>query len=83
MKRLVKAPVVKVQTESAVAGLLGITLGGKVSYFGKYYEKPTIGIKRKELEIHDITITHKIMFLTSLLFFIALILVLWCINIWI
>ena len=31
------------QTESACAGALGVQLGGNASYFGKLYEKPTIG----------------------------------------
>ena len=33
------------QSESAYAGALGIQFGGKIRYFGKDYEKPTIGDK--------------------------------------
>ena len=40
--------------ESAVAGALGIRLGGANYYFGKIVEKPTIGDKNKVIEISDL-----------------------------
>lgn len=53
------------QSESAVAGALGVQFGGKVSYFGKIVEKPTIGDKMKEFDIEDIKRNIKIMYTTS------------------
>lgn len=53
-------------SEGAVAGALGIQLGGTNIYFGKSVYKPTIGDKDREIEIEDILRTNKIMYLTSL-----------------
>lgn len=55
--------------EAPVAGALGIILGGKVSYFGEVFNKPTMGDDKRKPDIKDIRDTHKIMFLTSLLMF--------------
>lgn len=52
--------------EAAIAGALGVRLGGNNVYFGKVVEKPTIGDPEKELEIKDITDTVKIMYIASL-----------------
>ena len=41
-------------SEGAVAGALGIQLGGTNVYFGKEVYKPTIGDKTREIEIEDI-----------------------------
>lgn len=56
--------------EGAVAGALGVQLGGTNIYFGKEVYKPTIGDKHRELEIEDILKTNKIMYVTS---FVALV----------
>lgn len=53
--------------EAAVAGALGVRIGGTNVYFGKTVEKPTIGDPIKELEISDIKETTKIMYAASLL----------------
>lgn len=42
------------QTESAVAGALGIQLAGDAYYFGKKYEKPYIGDAMRKVEERDI-----------------------------
>lgn len=55
--------------EAPVAGALGIYLGGRVTYFDKIYDKPKIGDGLKEPDIEDIEKCHRIMFLTSLLFY--------------
>lgn len=55
--------------ESPVAGALGIELGGKVSYFGIQYSKPTMGNNNRAPVLDDIKKSHKIMCLTSFLFF--------------
>lgn len=41
--------------EAAMAGTLGIQLGGEASYFGKIVSKPTIGDETREPEIEDIS----------------------------
>lgn len=47
------------QTESVVAGGLGIQLGGNSVYFGKIVEKPTIGEKIRPAEAEDIARTNR------------------------
>lgn len=53
--------------EAAVAGALGIALGGTNYYSGMRVEKPVIGISKKEIEHRDITRSHQIMFTASIL----------------
>jgi adenosylcobinamide-phosphate synthase len=53
--------------ESAVAGLLGLQLGGSNSYFGEMVFKPTIGIAMKEPKSIHIMDTIKIMYLSEIL----------------
>jgi len=55
------------QSESAVAGALGVQFGGATSYFGKLKEKPTIGDKKKEFELEDIKKNIKLMYGSSIL----------------
>jgi len=55
------------QSESAVAGALGIQFGGATSYFGRLIEKPTIGDKKKEFELSDIKRNIKLMYGSSIL----------------
>jgi len=61
--------------EAAVAGALGIRLGGTNVYQGFKVEKPFLGLNKKEIEVGDISRSHRIMFIASLLslaiFFIA------------
>lgn len=52
--------------EGAVAGLLGIQLGGSNVYFGELVYKPTIGDALREVEDDDIERTVNIMYLSSL-----------------
>lgn len=54
-------------SEGAVAGALGIQLGGTNVYFGKEVYKPTIGDKKREIEIEDIVRTNKIMYSSSII----------------
>lgn len=53
------------QSEAAYAGALGIQFGGKISYFGKDYEKPTIGDKLKEFDYEDIKKAINILYTVS------------------
>ena len=53
--------------ESAVAGALGIRLGGNAIYFGKVEEKAYIGDNIKSPEKDDIPTTCMLMYITSIL----------------
>ncbi|MHB8149862.1 MAG: adenosylcobinamide-phosphate synthase CbiB [Desulfobulbia bacterium] len=54
-------------TEAAVAGALGVQLGGPNSYFGTVLEKPTIGDPTRPLEPQDILRANRLMLLASAL----------------
>ena len=55
------------QTEAAVAGALRVQLAGNAYYFGKLYEKPTIGDKLREVEPEDIRRANRLLYGASLL----------------
>ena len=67
-------------SEAAVAGALGIQLGGKTSYFGKITGKPTIGNRTKATNKKDVKKTWAIMFTSSLLMAVLCTLILWVIQ---
>ena len=54
-------------TEAAVAGALGVQLGGVNSYFGTVMKKPTIGDATRALEPRDILRANSLMLLSSAL----------------
>lgn len=51
--------------EAAIAGALGIRLGGPSKYFGKIVAKPYIGDEKKELERKDIKKAVRLMVITA------------------
>ncbi|MDO5135433.1 MAG: adenosylcobinamide-phosphate synthase CbiB [Eubacteriales bacterium] len=53
------------QTEAAMAGALGIQLAGNAYYFGKLYEKPTIGDAARPVEAEDIPRSARLLFAAS------------------
>lgn len=53
--------------EAAVAGALGIKLGGANYYFSKLVEKPTIGDETKAIEMKDLYQTNMILTTVSFL----------------
>ncbi len=55
------------QTESVMAGALGICLGGPSAYFGKIVEKPWIGDANREAEQEDIRRANRLMWVTAVL----------------
>ena len=55
------------QTEAVCAGALHLQLGGNASYFGKLYEKPTIGDPDREIERADVAKSCRLMYGTSIL----------------
>jgi len=50
--------------EAAVAGALGIRLGGSSTYFGRVVVKPTIGDARQQIAAGHIPATNRLMLLT-------------------
>lgn len=61
------------QTESAMAGALGVRLAGPASYFGKVHQKPWIGEDTRPIEPEDITRAGRMLYAGS-----GLALVLFC-----
>jgi len=61
-------------SEAAVAGALGVQLGGVSVYFGQAVAKPTIGEQTRELAAADILITNRLMLAGSALVIIVLLL---------
>lgn len=54
-------------TEAAAAGALGVQLAGNAWYFGKLYEKPSIGDPLRSVEHEDIRRVNRLMYRTSVL----------------
>jgi adenosylcobinamide-phosphate synthase len=50
-----------------MAGALGVQLGGPSNYFGQLVEKPWIGDLVREIEPEDITLSTRLMYVTSTL----------------
>ena len=63
------------QTESACAGALNVQLAGPATYFGKYYDKPTIGDAVRAIEPKDILRANTMMYVASVLGLAAAVLV--------
>lgn len=55
------------QTESVCAGALDIQLAGNAYYFGKLYEKPTIGDNIREINYDDIKKANRLLYCTSII----------------
>lgn len=63
------------QTESAVAGAMGVRLAGDAYYFGKLYKKPTIGDDLRPVEPEDILRSHRLLNAASALMLIVVLLI--------
>lgn len=55
------------QTEAAMAGALRVQLAGNAYYFGKLYEKPTIGDAIRPVETEDIKRANNLLYATCIL----------------
>ena len=55
------------QTESAMAGALGVQLAGDTTYFGVVHKKPYIGDKKREIENEDIKRANDIMYTMTII----------------
>lgn len=64
------------QTEAVCAGVLRIQLAGNACYFGKLYEKPTIGDAIRPVEYEDIRRANCLMTVTYLLALVPVLLLL-------
>lgn len=53
------------QTESVMAGALEVQLAGNACYFGKLYEKPTIGDPIRPIEAEDIVRANRLLYAAS------------------
>lgn len=53
------------QTEAAMAGALGLELGGDASYFGRPVRKPTMGDPLREIEAEDIPRACRLMYMAA------------------
>ncbi|SDB20298.1 adenosylcobinamide-phosphate synthase CbiB [Eubacterium oxidoreducens] len=68
------------QTESVMAGALGVELSGDAWYFGKKIHKPTIGDATRRIERLDILRANKLMYASSALAMIMLFVARWLIT---
>ncbi len=64
---------------AAVSGALGIRLGGPTSYNGRIKEKPYIGDKTRDMNVDDIYVTARIVYVSS---FVAIMAFLIIQNLW-
>lgn len=55
------------QTEAVMAGALDIQLAGNAYYFGKLYEKPTIGDSLRKIEAEDIRRANRLLYVSAAL----------------
>lgn len=55
------------QTEAVMAGALEIQLAGNAWYFGKLYEKPTIGDPIRKIEYEDIRRADRLLYISAFL----------------
>lgn len=53
------------QTEAVCAGALNVQLAGNAYYFGKLYEKKTIGDKTRPIEKRDIILSNRLLYGTA------------------
>ncbi len=65
------------QTESVMAGALGIQLAGDAWYFGVKHEKQTIGDALRQVETEDIVRANRLMYATSILAWLLFLFVRW------
>lgn len=61
--------------EAAVAGALGVRLGGVNYYFGKLVEKPTIGDNLEKVDLNKVNQTNRILYGVSILGYIMTVII--------
>ena len=80
--RLCHASPNSAQTEAAMAGALDVQLAGNAYYFGKLYEKPTIGDAIRPVEVEDIRRSNRLLYATAILGVVVFILISTAVRIW-
>lgn len=68
------------QSESVVAGALDIQLAGDAVYSGVVKSKPFIGNPNKKIEMQDIIKANKMLYLSSICFFVLIIIILYLVR---
>lgn len=63
------------QTESVCAGALNVQLAGDAFYFGQPVNKPTIGDDNREINVNDIILANRLMYVTAMLGVMAVIVI--------
>ncbi len=63
------------QTESVMAGALGVRLAGNAYYFGKLVEKPYIGDDIRNIVSEDIKASHRILYATGIMLFVVFLII--------
>lgn len=71
------------QTEAAMAGALDVQLAGNAYYFGKLYEKPTIGDPIRTVEPEDIRRSNHLMYGTAILGILICLLIRIAVGFWV
>ena len=71
------------QTEAAMAGALDVQLAGNAYYFGKLYEKPTIGDPIRAVEPEDIRRSNRLMYGTAVLGILICLLIRIAVGFWV
>ena len=66
------------QTEAVMAGALRVRLAGNAYYFGKLYEKPTIGDDLRPIEPKDILLAHRLLYASSFLMYLLALIIRGC-----
>lgn len=66
--------------EAAVAGALGVRLGGANYYFGKLVEKPTIGDNLEKVDLNKVNQTNRILYGVSILGYIMAVIIRYILN---
>jgi adenosylcobinamide-phosphate synthase len=70
-------------TEAAVAGALGIQLGGASSYFGSMITKPAIGDATRPIKAGDILLANRLMVVGSVSFAAVMLLIRFLLRMWV
>ena len=63
-----------------MAGAMDIQLAGNAYYFGKLYEKPTIGDAIRPVEVEDIRRSNRLLYATAILGVVVFLSALHCVS---
>jgi adenosylcobinamide-phosphate synthase len=69
-------------TEAAMAGAMGVQLGGAARYFGQVVMKPTLGDPETPLRREHIGVANRLMFVTASLALLCFLVCRFCVAHW-